>query len=108
MDRSDIIKLISSSWVKDANGVNRKTETSRQVFCNVRSVTQSEFYQAAQMGIKPEYRFIMFKYDYQNEMIIEYNGVRYSVYRTYFAEDDLIELNAQKAAGINGHSNISG
>lgn len=108
MDRSDIIKLISSSWVKDANGVNRKTETSRQVFCNVRSVTQSEFYQAAQMGIKPEYRFIMFKYDYQNEMIIEYNGVRYSVYRTYFAEDDLIELNAQKAAGINGQSNISG
>lgn len=108
MDRSDIIKLISSSWVKDANGVNRKAETSRQVFCNVRSVTQSEFYQAAQMGIKPEYRFIMFKYDYQNEMIIEYNGVRYSVYRTYFAEDDLIELNAQKAAGINGQSNISG
>lgn len=108
MDRSDVINLISSSWVKDENGVNRKTETSRQVFCNVRSVTQSEFYQAAQMGLKPEYRFVMFRYDYNGENIIEYNGVRYSVYRTYFAENDLLELTVQKAAGINGQSNISG
>lgn len=108
MDRSDVINLISSQWTKDANGVNRKVDTSRQVYCNVRSVTQTEFYQASQLGFKPEYRFIVFKYDYQNEMIIEYKGVRYSVYRTYFAENDLIELTAQKAAGINGQSDISG
>lgn len=108
MDRSEIINLISSQWTKDENGVNRKTDTSRQVFCNVRSVSQSEFYQASQAGLKPEYRFIVFKYDYQDEMILEYKGTRYSVIRSYFAENDLIELTAQRTAGINGQSNISG
>lgn len=108
MDRSETINLISSSWVKDKNGVNREIKTSRTVFCNVSSVSASEFFQAGQMGLKPEYRFTMFFYDYQNEEVLEYNGVRYTVYRTYHAANDLIELYANKVAGNVNGSNQSG
>lgn len=108
MDRSETINLISSSWIKDKNGVNRKIETSRTVYCNVSSVSQSEFFQAGQMGLKPEYRFTMFFYDYLNEEIIEYNGTRYTVYRTFHSSNDLIELYTNKVAGNVNGSNFSG
>ena len=107
MDRSEVINLIKVSYVKDKNGVNRKVETSRQVYCNVGSVTQSEFFQGAQAGLKPEYRFTLFYYDYDNETIAEYKGIKYSVYRTYHDKTDLMGLYVQKAAGNNG-SNTSG
>ena len=107
MDRSEVINLIKVSYVKDKNGVNRKVETSRQVYCNVGSVTQSEFFQGAQAGLKPEYRFTIFFYDYDAETLVDYKGVKYSVYRTYHDKTDLMELYVQKAAGDNG-SNHSG
>ena len=107
MDRSEVINLISVAYVKDKYGVNRKVETSRQVYCNVGSVTQSEFFQCAQAGLKPEYRFSMFLYDYGGETLVEYKGTKYSVYRTYKGATDIMELYVQKAAG-DGGNNISG
>lgn len=105
MDRSEVIKLIKVTHVKDKYGVNRKTETAREIFCNVGSVTQSEFFQGAQSGLKPEYRFTLFLYDYEDETLVEYKGVRYSVYRTYRGATDMMELYVQKAAGDNGNNN---
>lgn len=41
----------------------------------------------------------MFKYDYADEQIVEYKGMRYVVYRTYIRKDDNIELYVQKELG---------
>ena len=46
MDRSEPIKLIKVTYQKDEYGVNRKVETVREVFAQVDSASQSEFYQA--------------------------------------------------------------
>ena len=102
MDRSAVCSLISKTHVSDVYGVMRPQETSREVYCNVQSVSASEFFQGGLNGLKPEYRFTMFKYDYNGEEIVEYNGVRYTIYRTYEGRNDTIELYAEKRKGHDG------
>lgn len=108
MDRSDVISLIAVTTSRDDYGVMRKTETKRDVFCDVSSVTQSEFFEGGRNGLNPEFRFTMFRYDYEDESIVEYLGKRYSVYRTYIGRNDTIELYAERKGGTNGTGNNSG
>ena len=102
MDRSDVIKLISVTRTQDKYGQFVDTETSRQVYCQVGSITQSEFYDGGRNGLNPEYRFTVFFADYEDETIIEYKGKRYAVYRTYLARNDKLELYVERKGGTNG------
>lgn len=102
MDRSDVINLISVTTARDDYGVMRRTEQSRQVFCRVDSVTQSEFFEGGRNGLNPEFRISMFRHDYNDEPIVEYGGKRYSVYRTYYGRDDTLELYVERKGGTNG------
>jgi hypothetical protein len=99
MDRSDVIYLIAETFTQNDFGGVIKTETPRRVFCNVSSVTRAEWSDGGRLGLNPEYRFTMFFYDYSGEEILEYNGIRYTVYRTYRAQDDTIELYAERRQG---------
>ena len=99
MDRSDVIKLVAYTYTVDEYGVHIPAATKREVYCNVQSVSASEFFQGAANGIKPEYRFTMFKYDYQGEEIVEYKNTAYTVYRTYEGRNDTIELYAEQRKG---------
>lgn len=101
MDRSQTIKLIQSIKTQDARGVWQTTESAREVFCNVQSVTASEFFEGGRNGLNPEYRFVLFFGDYEGETVIEYNSKRYSVYRVYHARTDTIELYAERKGGTN-------
>ena len=102
MDRSDVIKLISVTRTQDKYGQFVETEISRQVYCQVGSITQSEFYEGGRNGLNPEYRFTVFFADYEDETIIEYKGKRYAVYRTYLARNDKLELYVERKGGTNG------
>lgn len=102
MDRSDKITLVAQTFVKDEYGVQRPTEERRDVYCQVDSVTRSEFYEGGRAGLNPEYRFTMFFGDYDGEEIVIYNGKAYSVYRTYIARDDRLELYVERKGGTNG------
>jgi SPP1 family predicted phage head-tail adaptor len=102
MDKSDVIKLISVTRTQDKYGQFVDTETSRQVYCQVGSITQSEFYEGGRNGLNPEYRFTVFFADYEDETIIEYKGKRYAVYRTYLARNDRLELYVERKGGTNG------
>ena len=99
MDRSDIITLYADTVTYDNYGVAVKTRTSRDVFCKVDSVTRAEFFEAGRSGLNPEYRITMFFGDYEGETIVGYNGRNYSVYRTYQAKTDIIELYVERRAG---------
>lgn len=99
MDRSEVITLVTKSWQQDSYGVLRSTETTTDVYVNVSSVSESEFFDAGQHELKPEYRFTMFRYDYDGQETVVYNSVRYSVYRTYIGRNDTIELYVEKDGG---------
>ena len=100
MDRSDVLTLIKESYMPDDIGQQVPTETSRDVFCSISSVSASEWFDAGRIGLKPEYRATMFAYDYEGELIAELNGVRYSVYRTYLGKNETIELYMERKGGV--------
>lgn len=102
MDRSDVVTLVKTTYTQDAYGVERGTETTRDVFCAVNSVTRSEFFDGGRNGLNPEYRITMFFGDYEGEQILRYNGQTYAVYRTYKAKTDTIELYVERQGGANG------
>lgn len=97
-----MIDLINQKMVKDDYGVWQPEETKRQVFAKVRSVSASEFFDGGRNGLNPEYQFTMFGPDYQGERVVEYNGERFAVYRTYKARNDQIELYVERKGGTNG------
>lgn len=103
MDRSNIITLIAETKTQDDFGVWVSTETEREVFCGVSSVTRAEFFDGGRNGLNPEYVFTMFFGDYDGETVLEYNGKRYGIYRTYHAKTDVIELYAERKGGTNGN-----
>lgn len=75
-----------------------KGDTTRDVFCGVRSVGQKEFYEANARDFYPEMKFVLADYlEYDNEPLVEYNGKRYRVLRTYRAGQEL-EITVTRAS----------
>lgn len=101
MDMSTVVTLIGISKTQDDYGVWRTTETTRDVYAQVDSVTRQEFFEGGRNGLNPQYRFTMFRFDYEGETIAEYGGNRYSVYRTYIGRNDTIELYVERKGGTN-------
>ena len=100
MDRSDVIKLISRTYTQDGILQYVPEETEKQVFCNVRSISRAEWFDAGRSGTKPEYVFTVFAPDYNEEKIVEYNGRRYGVFRTYRGRNETLELHVEAKGGI--------
>ncbi len=72
--------------------------TRRTVFCSLKSVGQSEFYQAATTNYKPELKFVLADYlEYNGESIVKHNDVHYRVIRSFRAGQEL-ELVVEKAS----------
>ena len=54
---ADVLILISKAITVDAYGNESAQESERTIMCEVDSITQSEFYAAANTELNPEYRF---------------------------------------------------
>lgn len=86
----DILTLIRQIRGTDEYGDPTVTETSTEVFCRVASIGQKEFYQAHAVGLQPEVKFVIADYlDYNGEQMVEYEGQRYRVLRTYRADMEI-------------------
>ena len=99
MSKSTVITLQRPTREQNSIGEWVSTVLPVQVFAEVQSVSSSEFFAASQVGLAPEYRFTMFDGDYNGEAVIEYEGQKLSVYRTYHNGPDSIELYCQREAG---------
>ena len=86
---NQVIKLVKEIKTSDEYGNMVPVRTERTVFAELKSIGQSEFYQAQALGLKPEIKFVISDYlDYENEQIVkfaDYNSdeEEYSVIRTY-------------------------
>lgn len=101
MDRSDVINLLEVIQYQDDYGQWIEQVTKKEVFCQVESVRQSEFFEAGRNGLNPSYKFIIFFGDYNDEPIVEYKGQTYAVYRTYLTKSDKLELYVERKGGTN-------
>lgn len=105
MDRSEVITLVNETQVKNDFGVYEPVSETRDIFCQVRSITRSEFFDAGRNGLNPEFEFDVFFGDYEGERTVIYKDQRYAVYRTYQARTDVLELYVQREGGTNGTVN---
>ena len=95
--------MIALDSTKDQYGVQRAVETARHIPCQLESIVSSEFFRSKRSGIRSEYKFRMFAPVYRGETVLEYQGRRLNVYRTY-PDGDYIELYAgsYEGGGTNG------
>lgn len=99
----DMMLLVKTAYERDAAGNMKPKEIKRAVFCQVNSVTRSEFYAAAQADMHPEYMFILSHFkDYEGEKFIKYTdwlGTEHTLYvtRVYRVPGtDRLEINAEE------------
>ena len=92
MDRSDVLVLVNVKYSLNDEGFEIPTDTKREVFCNVSSISRDEWYKAGRSGLNPSFKFTLFLYDYENESKVIYDNKEYNVYRTYVRKDETIEL----------------
>lgn len=101
MDRSEVITLVKETQVRNDFGVYEPVTETRDVFCQVRSITRSEFFDAGRNGLNPEFEFDVFSGDYEGERTVVFRGQKYAVYRTYQGRADVLELYVQREGGTN-------
>lgn len=99
MNKSDVAYLVSDSYAQNDYGVYEKQTEKRKIFCNVTSVTSQEWFEGGRNGLNPQYRFIIYSFEYLGESVIEYRGNLYTIYRTYIRSQDELELYAEKKQG---------
>lgn len=82
MRHNQIIYLISVDIIEDelCNQIEKPTE--RMVFANEYSVSSTEHYNAALVGLRPSKVFEIYSFEYQNEKELEHNGETYDIIRT--------------------------
>ena len=83
MKRVGIVYLITEA--PEARGVlETVTETRRKTYCEEKSLSMSETYQARASGFAPTIRLVLpLDFEYRGETICEYRGERYNIIRDY-------------------------
>lgn len=81
--RDMVANLIKyDGYTKDDDGNQIPRKEKKEVFANLRSVGQNEFFKASQQGLKPTIVLLIFEYDYDGERVAEIDGKEYTIYRT--------------------------
>lgn len=91
--------LIGETIEEDEIGNQRPVETRTTILCSVKSAGRNDFYSGAAAGLRPEYVFTVHAYEYGGERIVEFEGVRYRVIRTYQTGIEEIELTVERVIG---------
>lgn len=100
MGRDHVAALIGVAYKDDALLQKVPVETKREIFCEVCSVQQSEWFSAGQKGLKAQLVLKVFPDDYAGESLIEVDGIRYGIYRTYLTKNYKLELYLEKKGGV--------
>lgn len=100
LDKSRVLTLISITYETDEIGQQVPAEIRRDVFCNISSISSSEWFDAGRAGLKAEHRATIFSHDYNGEELAELDGVRYGIYRTYLGRNETIELYMERKVGV--------
>ena len=97
----DVLKLINKKLDQnDFGGFTEESETEREIYGTVSSITRAEWYDAGRKGMNPEIVFTTPIVNYCGETEAEYHGIRYGIYRTYLVQgSDMIELYLERKAG---------
>ena len=88
--------------VFDEYGNEKPQIEGTTVYVQPRSVYSSEYYSAAQLGLKPSITLVISnREDYAGQKVVEYEGMEYSVVRVdWNAQRDSISLVCEERTGV--------
>jgi SPP1 family predicted phage head-tail adaptor len=89
--------LIGVEKTVDGNGYKAVSTVRREVLCNKKSATRTEFYTAKQAGEKIVLILEVRGADYRGETFAEHGGRLYEVVRDYTKSGEIYELNCKEA-----------
>ncbi|MDF2717200.1 MAG: Prophage pi2 protein [Paenibacillus sp.] len=92
------LTLIAETYDEDEIGNQIPIETETFVLCRKESAGRTEFYNAAAKGHRPEFVLAVHKFEYDGQKTVQFEGLRYSVIRTYDNADDETELTCERVA----------
>lgn len=101
MDSLRIVKLIAQNHTRGNYGQDVVVETDSTVYGEIGGITRNEWTAANSIGINPSFRVIVYTFEYNGEPIVEVDGKRYAVYRSYIQiGSDKTELYLEARKGI--------
>lgn len=101
---NDVIELECVAY-KDSDDIGDAVKGEaywNKIYANKKSITQSEFYQAQAQGFKPELKFEINTFEYEDNKKIRYKGRIYKILRTYEISSEKMEIIC--IGNINGNS----
>ena len=102
MNRAITLKLISKAYTTDTMGQKVATESEKEVYGTLSSISRQEwvsYSSTGRQGLVPAYTITTFMGNYNGETIAEFDGKRYGIYRTYERDDEQVELYLEKKVG---------
>ena len=90
------LTLISQTYTTDDIGNQMAVETKTNILCGLKSIGRNEFYSASQVGLKPTIIFTIHAYEYNDEILIEFESKQYSVLKTYSINFEDLELTCKR------------
>lgn len=104
------IDLAEITTEKDSlNQVVEKTRTTKTIYAEISSVSQTEFFSAGRLGFQPSFKAVIYDFEYNGESIVKYNNKLYSIYRTYYVNGtDRLELYLEERGGTKDEPSSSG
>ena len=84
----EVIYLLTTQNVTNEVGDQIEQQEKTMRFAKLKSIGQTEFYQAQANGLKPELKFVLADFlEYEGQEEVIYNNFRYKVLRTFKPED---------------------
>jgi len=99
MRYGEIVTLISTFGGADSDGYPQVMESKAEVFADIKSVKRSEFWIAKQSDVEIVLTVGIKACDYNGERLLDYEGKRYRVERTYTKNGEDLELNCSENKG---------
>lgn len=96
--RATTATLIECEITLDAIGQQVVREIPHEIYCDVGSVTRSEWAVAGQLGLNAQLVIKTPSINYNDETTVEVEGKRYGIYRSY-NDGEIIELYCEGKAG---------
>lgn len=90
-----VITLLTKTTTVDEYGDTVEVVVPKDVFAEEKSISQTEFYQAQAVGLKPEIKFVIADFlDYSGEKSLKYTPYggtedEYTILRTYRKNNNL-------------------
>lgn len=101
MDGNRRVNLIKETYSVGSYGQILISESSRSIYGLLNPITRTEWDTAGRAGYEADFRLDVYSFEYQGEKIVEVDGIRYGVYRSFIRiNDDRTELYLHTVNGV--------